>query len=180
MKSLTCQKKNHLLDQFRVIFHFPFLYTLFFFFTSHQGKQVILQSIPPSPNQVLGTIKVVCRRYKICQCCHTAVVWAPLGYIALSTYHAARYISKRYTCSRHVNPAGFITDVRKNLPTLRKKPIVPRGGALFFNHVTLRRHVQTWCNKRIQDFFLVVFRKTIFNFRINFSEKYNKRKNIHI
>lgn len=173
------RKKNHLLDQFRVIFHFPFLYTLFFF-TSHQGKQVILQSIPPSPNQVLGTIKVVCRRYKICQCCHTAVVWAPLGYIALSKYYTARYISKRYTCSRHVNPAGFITDVHKNLPTLRKKPIVPRGGALFFNHVTLRRHVQTWCNKRIQDFFLVVFRKTIFNFRINFSEKYNKRKNIHI
>lgn len=136
------RKKNHLLDQFRVIFHLPFLYTLFFF-TSHKGKQVILQSIPPSPNQVLGTIKVVCRRYKICQCCHTAVVWAPLGYIALSTYHTARYISKRYTCSRHVNPAGFITDVRKNLPTLRKKPIVPRGGALFFNHVTLRRHVQT-------------------------------------
>lgn len=26
------------------------------------------------------------------------------------------YVSKRYTCSRHVNPAGFITDVRKNLP----------------------------------------------------------------
>lgn len=146
------RKKNHLLDQFRVIFHFPFLYTLFFF-TSHQGKQVILQSIPPSPNQVLGTIKVVCRRYKICQCCHTAVVWAPLGYIALSTYSTARYISKRYTCSRHVNPAGFITDVRKNLPTLRKKPIVPRGGALFFNHVTLRRTFKRDVIKEYKIFF---------------------------
>lgn len=66
-----------------------------------------------------------------------------------------------------------------SVKTFRKKnqgPIVRRGGALFFYHVSLWRPFKRDVIKEYKICFVVVFRKTIFNFRINFSEKIQQEK----
>lgn len=115
LKSLTCQKKSPAWSVL-VIFSFPLSTYIFFFLLSHQGKQVIIQSIPisqPGAGNYKGCLPQVQNLSVLSHICGVGTFGL---YRLIQVLYRWIYVSKRYTCSRHVNPAGFITDVRKNLP----------------------------------------------------------------
>lgn len=129
-KKITC------LISSRHLFISPFY--IHFFLLSHQGKQVIIQSIPisqPGAGNYKGCLPQVQNLSVLSHSCGVGTFGL---YRLIPVLYRWIYVSKRYTCSRHVNPAGFITDVRK-----KPRANCPKRRSIIFLSFLPPANVQT-------------------------------------